>query len=985
MPLHPLQRLYRAEDLVRRRRADEYRRYVASQRAARIDPNPHQIDAVIFALARLPDGGCILADEVGLGKTIEAGLVIAQLLAEGARRVLVVTPKALLGQWKQELYALFAIEAHEVARGGPGFDGEGVFLATRDLVGSEAGAAALTAGERFDLCVIDEAHEVFAAIYKRFDRDGVAREGAAHARIAGRLVQAIAGAPMLLLTATPLQNSLLELWGLVHYVDPTGTLLGDLSTFRTLFCPTDDRVLADGQEHELQRRLGTVLQRTLRRQAQDFMQEPFMGRQARLFEYTMSGEERALYDDVTTYLLQPSLYAFRGNHRKLLLLGFHRRMASSVAALAASLARVADRLRALLEQRPHDDVADDAEAMADLEDDDAADADEASDDGAAPADERAAIAAELARVEDFIARARALPSDSKARSLCGAVRLVAEQAVHGKTSGKVVIFTESLTTQDYVRDLLIDDGLGADDITLFRGDNDSPRAAAALARWQAEIGAALPAGNQPSPDVAVRLALVHEFRTRSRVFISTEAGAKGLNLQFCDTVINYDLPWNPQRIEQRIGRCHRYGQQRDVTVINFIAADNEAQQVTFDILSRKLDLFGAVLGATDEVLHRPGAIAPESLASALGGELEAQLRRIYERARSIDEVGRELRELRATMDARRRELEAAVKRTEDVIQRRFDTKVKAAFRQIQADLPGELDEFDRHVDEVVTTYLDAEGIGYRRAARAGATELHLDDAAAMPDAVRASGGCVIGRAPAGATLASLHLAHPLVVAAVDAARAAMPARGGAVRIDVGDGAGLAGLRGRRGRARLVRVAHHTFEVTEHLLPVVLLDGDDGPVDVDTAAALLAAPMVAAAAGASAIGDDALADAVDELLFHEAGRASQLEEPRYQRTLEQIERYIADRVLLLERQRDAINVRLGKAEAARDAAVGADQRDVAERALRRAQGELEALDEQLRGLRAGEDERYQRWRDRTVARRYAAPRIDHLFDVELEIT
>src|ERR1700704_4658425 len=128
MGRHALQRLYLAEDLVRRRRADEYRRQVASQRAARIDPNPHQIDAVIFALERIPDGGCILADEVGLGKTIEAGLVIAQLLAEGAKRVLVLAPKPLLGQWRQELFQLFDIQAREGLPRASGFEGDGVFL-----------------------------------------------------------------------------------------------------------------------------------------------------------------------------------------------------------------------------------------------------------------------------------------------------------------------------------------------------------------------------------------------------------------------------------------------------------------------------------------------------------------------------------------------------------------------------------------------------------------------------------------------------------------------------------------------------------------------------------------------------------------------------------------------------------------------------------------------------------------------------------------
>src|SRR5215213_10820137 len=110
---HPIQRRYHAEQLVRLRRADEQERYVACQRQGRVDPNPHQIDAVVFALRRIPEGGCILADEVGLGKTIEAGLIVSQLMAEGMRRVLLVVPKSLLGQWKTELYALFGIDARE--------------------------------------------------------------------------------------------------------------------------------------------------------------------------------------------------------------------------------------------------------------------------------------------------------------------------------------------------------------------------------------------------------------------------------------------------------------------------------------------------------------------------------------------------------------------------------------------------------------------------------------------------------------------------------------------------------------------------------------------------------------------------------------------------------------------------------------------------------------------------------------------------------
>src|ERR1022692_3755475 len=136
MSLHAFNQRILAEDLVRVRRPDDRERYAASQRQARIDPNPHQIDAVIFALRRLREGGCILADEVGLGKTIEAGLVIAQLIAEGARRVLLITPKPLLGQWRQELYQLFNIDATEAQARIGSFDGDGVFLIGREAAGS---------------------------------------------------------------------------------------------------------------------------------------------------------------------------------------------------------------------------------------------------------------------------------------------------------------------------------------------------------------------------------------------------------------------------------------------------------------------------------------------------------------------------------------------------------------------------------------------------------------------------------------------------------------------------------------------------------------------------------------------------------------------------------------------------------------------------------------------------------------------------------
>ena len=595
---HPIQRRYLAEQLVRLRRADEQQRYAAAQRQGRIDPNPHQIDAVIFALKRFPEGGCILADEVGLGKTIEAGLVVAQLRSEGAAsRVLLVVPKPLLGQWQDELYRLFGIQAVEGRLEPGGFSGPEVFLVGREVAGSERGAEFLRETEPFDLCVIDEAHEVFANIYRRFDKEGEYRSDSPEARIADRVRSFLRHTPVLLLTATPIQNNLTELWGLIQYVEPTGTLLGNLRTFRDVFCDGDDRTLVRGQDDELRRRIETVVQRTLRRQAQDFLERPFVARHAQIFEYSMTAREKLLYDQVTAYLLEPQLFAFRGNQRRLLLIGFHRLMGSSIAALTASLRKVAARLERMLAGHTPDQA---DTLLDDLEDDEIQIEPEG--------EEKAAIdlklvEKELERVRSFISLAETLRRDSKADKLLDVMRVIAERPAGRQ---RAVIFTESLVTQSYLQDLLLDrGGFLPEDITLFRGTNDSPRAAQALKRWQEEIGDSLPAHQRPSRSVAMRLALVHEFKTRSRVFISTEAGAKGLNLQFCDTIVNYDLPWNPQRIEQRIGRCHRYGQEHDVTVINFLAADNEAQKLTFEILSRKLDLFGKVLDASDVVLHEP--------------------------------------------------------------------------------------------------------------------------------------------------------------------------------------------------------------------------------------------------------------------------------------------------------------------------------------------------------------------------------------------
>jgi len=945
--LHSVQRRYLAEELVRLRRSDEQRCSAAPQRSAKIDPNPHQIEAVIFALARLREGGCILADEVGLGKTIEAGLVIAQLLAEGARRVLLVAPKSLVGQWRQELSVLFGIEV----RDGKTPEGDGVFLINREFAGTTRGHATLMRAAAFDLCVIDEAHEVFANLYKRFGKNGSYDASSDEALTAGKLREVlIAGrTPVMLLTATPIQNNLAELWGLVQYVDPLGTLLGDLPTFREVFCEVDDRQLAPGQETELRGRLKHVLQRTLRRQAQGFLEKPFVHRQARLFEYPMSVAERSLYDDVTRYLLEPGILAFQGSSRQLLLLGFHRRMASSTRALAASLEKVAARLRRMasgdLSERD-----DELDEMALEEADEPITSRE-------PLVLRGDPAIELARVEGFVARAHAVANDDgKFKALLSAMELVAQAARDGQGSEKVVIFTESLVTQEHLRAQLIASGLRDDQLTLFRGVNDSPRARQALERWRAEVGS----DGTSATDIETRLALVHELKTRSRVLISTEAGAKGLNLQFCNTVVNYDLPWNPQRIEQRIGRCHRYGQQHDVTVINLIAKDNEAQALTFEILSRKLELFGTVLSASDEVLHQSSGSGGEMLVSALGAEFEAELRRIYERARTLEEVTAELRALRVKVGEERRRFEETHQRTSSAIEERLDERLQALFRKRRDELPPALAEFDRDLARVVTSSLKARGTPFLLAGNT--LEVEGDTVA-------------IG---ASSTHSSLHLAHPLVLRAVAEARAALAGRPVLVQVPET----LVGHRGQRGHLRLVRVTYEGFEREQRIVPAVVLER--GVLDLAEAQAFLRGTFQQAEVGQGVVTSYPVEEAVEELLFGIQRSIDVAEHARFELALRQANRYIEDRLLVLSRRRAAAQELFSRAQSRWEGATGSDARTTAESSKAIASTTVEMLTAEMERLQKRDDETFRRHVSQAEARRYARPVVETLLDLDFDI-
>jgi hypothetical protein len=972
--LHPLQRYWRTRELLRMRSSSDRLRAGAAVRAGRIDPNPHQIEAVRFALERLPEGGAILADEVGLGKTIEAGLVCAQRIAEGANRILLLAPKPLLGQWRQELESLFGLVARE---GLEHADGPGIVMVGREAATSEKGHSVLREAPDFDLIIVDEAHEVFSGLYRRFDKDGEYRAERKDAAYAGNLYSLLkqSEAPVLLLTATPIQNRLVELWSLVQYIDRTGTLLGRLPTFRALFEAGDGRrSLEPLAEGELRRRLSEVVQRTLRRQAQEFLPQPFVDRHAKTFQYSLSDDERALLDDVTEYLLTPRLAAFNGSSRQLQLISFHRRMASSRRALCKSLEQVEARLEKLLAgERPGAFGERDSNLLdvADLEDDElplVEDLDET------PMTEDE-IAAEIERVRGFISRARGLRHDAKLEALLHAIRLVVEERSGGSGSGKALLFTESLATQEYLRDALVESGLvQAGEVTLFRGTNDGPRAREALARWREETQARVAPADRPSADVAVRLALVHEFKTRTRIFISSEAGAKGLNLQFCETVINYDLPWNPQRIEQRIGRCHRYGQSRTVTVINFIAEDNEAEQLLYEILDRKLQLFDQVLGTSDAILG-------SGLVSALGPELETTLRDIHERARTREEIVESLRKLRDEFDERRQAYEQTHRQTVGLIESTFDAEVRRVFKNHAETLAGPLRGLDHEMTAVLTDYLDRLGVEHEVVETPPARYLRVQGDARLPQGFQEPFELGIGdvrQRPA------LHLGHALLTAASEAAQADANAWRGRAIVARPSSDALAPLRGRRGRATVVWVRVDGFEVVDLFVPIVLLDGDDRALPEDSARALLGALLEDAQPSAAPFDEVLFEDVVEEALLEAGQDLDDENRDRHHRRLSRLERSIEDRCRILGERLRSQSAQLESAIEQRDGAIGPDRRADAERRLARIEGELEATRNELEFLRSREDPEYQAMRSRTLRRRYLPPTPTRLFDVEVFI-
>src|SRR6266849_5011440 len=593
---------------------------------ARVDLNPHQVEAAAFALDSLARGGCVLADEVGLGKTIEAGIVIAQLLAEGSRRILIVCPASLRAQWHLELEDKFdlscaIVDGRSLRSAGSPWSQQTPIICSLQFAANQADPLSSIP---WDLVVIDEAHRL------RNSHRGSHKTGQA-------LKRALGGRSKLLLTATPLQNNLLELFGLMGLLDEK--ILGPEDAFRARYVSDPSAGVTEGSTGELRGRLSGVVQRTLRRQVREYVR--FTQRRSIVEDFSPSAEERELYERVSEYLRRPNALAIHPSRSTLLTLVYRKLLASSTHAIAPTLEKLAESLKQMMtgaagEWTPGslglEELSGYAEELEDWRD--------------CPSDANALddLRAEISELEQCAALARRIGVNAKGEALKRALDRTFTVARAHQWPEKAVVFTESRRTQEYLVELLSGHGYRGR-ISVLSGDCATPEE---------------------------RQALIEEFRDRTQVLISTEAGAEGLNLQFCNLVVNYDLPWNPQRIEQRIGRCHRYGQQRDVVVINFLNRQNAADARLLELLEEKLHLFDGVFGASDEIL---GSLED-------GVDFEKRVLSIYQSCRTSSEID-------AAFDALRADLENRIKdrmmETRSLLIDRFDGEVRRRLRLVEAE------------------------------------------------------------------------------------------------------------------------------------------------------------------------------------------------------------------------------------------------------------------------------------------------------------
>ena len=645
---------------------------------AQVDLNPHQVEAALFAFRSPLSKGAVLADEVGLGKTIEAGILLAEKWAERKHRLLVIVPSNLRKQWSQELSDKFFLPSailenrtfnEEIKRGNLNpFQQQAIIICSYQFARTKEPYIQQT---KWDLVVIDEAHRL-RNVYKNTSK------------IASSIKQSVAPFQKVLLTATPLQNSLLELYGLISIIDEY--TFGDLKSFRTQF----SRLGENSEFNDLKQRLAPICKRTLRKQVLEYIN--YTNRHALVQEFVPTDEEQRLYDLVSEYLQRPNLYALPASQRQLMTLILRKLLASSTHAISDTLKGLADKLEVAAQvseavQTTPDNLEENYEDYDELEDEwkeDDEDKGLAREEKKLTPEQLAELRQEQATLREFHALARSIVKNSKGEVLLTALRRgFAAAAKAQKDQGaatlqqKALIFTESRRTQEYLYRILEETEFGGK-IVLFNGTNTDQKSRDIYERWLKQHAGTDRVSGSPTADK--RAAIVEYFRDQASIMIATEAAAEGINLQFCNLVVNYDLPWNPQRIEQRIGRCHRYGQKFDVVVVNFLNKKNAADQRVYQLLDEKFRLFNGVFGASDEVL---GTI--ES-----GVDFEKRIVAIYQKCRTPEQIEFEFDQLQDELEG---EIDDKRRDAREKLLNNFDQEVVEKVRISSEDYLGRFENW----------------------------------------------------------------------------------------------------------------------------------------------------------------------------------------------------------------------------------------------------------------------------------------------------
>ncbi len=725
---------YYANELIRKAPSDSIDKFTSTLAASKVDLNPHQIDAALFAFKSPFSKGAILADEVGLGKTIEAGIVLAQKWAENKTKIIIIAPSSLRKQWLEELANKFFLDAVimdtesfkdnlEKGKSNP-FDQNKIVICSYNFAKIKEDNIKKI---NWDLAVIDEAHRM-RNIYRNTNK------------IAKSISTALGECPKILLTATPLQNSLLELYGLVSIIDPH--VFGDISSFRSQFIKvTEDDKINYG---DLRERLATICKRTLRKEVLEYIK--YTSRYAIVQEFKPSKEEQELYDLVSAYLQRPKLYALHPSQRHLMTLVMRRLLASSSFAIQGTLKAFINKLYLTINDGKIRDVkeliGEEVENFEELDDDvserkkddDSEEETESYDEKYGnkrnaekdkngknkdekisaneknqsektvkelkeelkyrthpiSAVEKEEIKMEIAELKLFIDLAETIQKNAKGEQVTTALNKGFAKLKAIGAPEKALIFTEFKRTQRYLFDLLSKTEFKGK-IVMFNGTNDDPESIAIYEKWLEKYKGTDKITGSKSSDI--RAALVDHFKNSAQILIATEAASEGINLQFCSLVMNYDLPWNPQKIEQRIGRCHRYGQNFDVVVINFVNKANDADKRVYELLDKKLKLFNGVFGASDEILGILGD----------GIDIEGRINQIYQGCRTSEEIKTSFDNLQKELDE---QIANEMKKTRRKLLENFDLDVQDKLKLCLKESKNNLSTFENMLFEITQFALE---------------------------------------------------------------------------------------------------------------------------------------------------------------------------------------------------------------------------------------------------------------------------------------